>query len=157
MIYPMWMMAFWTHWNHWQQFEGAFLSFRYPHFRTHDISFFFKKFFFLFENDHHDGKPSILFALEYCHNISAMHSLSTSTLPQLGVKNPANLFRLPKWQLEGKIVVVKWNCTGFLVVSCYRASSSSQTVLETPVLSCIGEFSKGFRAGKLAEAGSTFS
>lgn len=64
------------------------------------------------------------------------------TITTVGSEKPIKVFRLPKWQLETKIVVIEWNCAGVLVVTWYRASSLSQTVLETPVLSCTGEFTK---------------
>lgn len=82
-----------------QQFEGAFSSFRHPHFGTHDIyfSFFILLFLFFFSP----------LALQRYFDISAVHSMLTTTLQLLEMKSPTKLLRLPKWQLERKIICRK--------------------------------------------------
>jgi len=52
---------------------------------------------------------------------------------------------------------VKDCCRKMELCCAFSSHLLENRFLETPVPVCTGEFTKGFRAGKLAEAGSTFS
>lgn len=152
-LYPMWLMAFcWSVWNHWQQFEGTCHLFDTPSRNTWGflVGFWLVGWFlgglfvslFLWSGNHY-GKPFILFLL--CSSTTTFQLCATYQCHNyhnwVGEK-PIKVFGLLKWQLETKTVVIKWNCAGVFVVTWHRTSSFSQTVLETPVLSCTGELTK---------------
>lgn len=92
-------MAFWTGWNHCSNLRVLSHPLDTPtleHMIFISVFLFYSSFFFF----------SPLALQRYC-DISAVHSVLTTTLQLLGIKSPTKLLRLPKWQLERKIICRK--------------------------------------------------